>query len=236
MTALAAAVGFWALAWPVSAGVITPEAVISLVNESRMGNGLDVLVPNADLSRAAKEKADDMFRNDYFAHTSPQGLTPWHWIEEAGYGYHYAGENLAMNFTDAEKQHRAWLESASHRKNILNPNFSEIGIGVKKGTINGRETIVVVQMFAAPFGTAASLPAVEKIKGEEKTVIEIASEKAVPEVAVRETSPAVSSSPAPRYPAVMAAGIVLGVLLLAVTINIAIIFQSLRRFPAFSTI
>ena len=49
------------------------------------------------LQEAAEKKAQDMIENNYFAHTSPQGKTPWHWVEESGYDYRYAGENLAIN-------------------------------------------------------------------------------------------------------------------------------------------
>ncbi len=94
-------------------------------------------------------KAEDMLTNNYFSHTSPAGITPWKWIEDADYDYNYAGENLAMDFTSAEKMNDAWLTSPTHRANILNEKYKDIGVAVKEGVINGRATIVVVQMFGS---------------------------------------------------------------------------------------
>ena len=136
---------FWAL--PVSASQITAENVIGLVNQEREMAGLAPLVENGNLSRAAQKKAQDMLSKDYFAHTSPEGLTPWHWIGKAGYDYKFAGENLAINFKSAEKQNEALMGSATHRKNILGEQFNEIGVAVVSGTVNGKETIITVQQF-----------------------------------------------------------------------------------------
>jgi uncharacterized protein YkwD len=130
-----------------SASVISRENVVDLVNYSRAKEGLSVLVENSKLNEAALEKARDMIQNNYFAHTSPKNVTPWFWFEKNKYDYKYAGENLAINFQNAEEEHEAWMESADHRKNILNPKFQEIGVAVEKGIIDGRMSTVAVQMF-----------------------------------------------------------------------------------------
>ncbi|KKU54531.1 MAG: hypothetical protein UY41_C0044G0008 [Candidatus Moranbacteria bacterium GW2011_GWE1_49_15] len=132
---------------PVSASQITAENVIDLINSEREKAGLVLLAQNEDLAKAAQEKAQDMLSKDYFAHTSPEGLTPWHWIGKAGYDYKFAGENLAINFKSAEKQNEALMGSATHRKNILGEQFNEIGVAVVSGTVNGKETIITVQQF-----------------------------------------------------------------------------------------
>ena len=93
-----------------------------------------------------------MIDNNYFAHVSPQKKSPWYWIEKNEYDYTYAGENLAINFTNSEDQQKAWMDSPLHKKNILNPNYDEIGVAVKRGVVEGKETTVVVQMFGAQSG------------------------------------------------------------------------------------
>ena len=131
------------------ASVITPTEVISLVNQARTQDGLDVLEINKKLSEAAQGKADDMVKYGYFDHTSPQGVTPWDWFKKYNYDYTYAGENLAMGFWSAEGQENAWMNSASHRKNILNPNYQEVGVAVAQGMIDGKVTTIAIQEFGA---------------------------------------------------------------------------------------
>jgi hypothetical protein len=91
-----------------------------------------------------------MVDNDYFAHTSPQDVDPWHWLEEVEYQYKYAGENLAMDFSSAAAVHKAWMKSESHKDNILSSKYTEIGVAVLEGTIENRQTKVAVQFFGAP--------------------------------------------------------------------------------------
>lgn len=129
------------------ASEITAKNVIQLINKERFSQGLDVLTENTVLDSAAQNKIGDMIKNDYFAHTSPGGVSPWHWIEKSGYDYKYAGENLAINFSSAEDQQRAWMTSSTHKKNILNPNYREIGVAVAEGRIDGETSIITVQLF-----------------------------------------------------------------------------------------
>jgi len=134
----------------VQASSITNEKILELVNTSRFDHGLEALKKNKILELTAEDKANDMLDNSYFAHTSPQGKTPWYWIEKNRYSYSHAGENLAIHFSNAETEHRAWMESSSHRKNILQPLYTETGIAVKQGLWKGIETTVVVQIFGSP--------------------------------------------------------------------------------------
>jgi len=147
---------FWLSADGASASSITAGKVIELTNRDRKSKGIQELFENEKLSQAAAKKAEDMILNNYFSHTSPQGVTPWHWIEKEGYDYNYAGENLAMDFVTAEKMNEAWMASPTHRANILNEKYKEIGVAVKEGVINGHETIVVVQMFGSGDKNASS--------------------------------------------------------------------------------
>jgi len=147
---------------------ITAENVINLVNQEREFRKLEILKENRQLFEAAREKSEDMINNNYFAHTSPGGLTPWHWIEKSGYDYIYAGENLAINFSSAENQHKAWMESLEHRKNIINPNYKEIGVAVKQGNINGKAAIITVQVFGAKETNAIVLSQTAEIENSDK--------------------------------------------------------------------
>ena len=107
-------IGFFALAdYSAFASGITSENVIELVNKSRIKEGLKALVENGKLSAAARDKANDMAKKDYFAHTSPSGATPWYWLKKNEYDYKYAGENLAINFESAEQQKEEWMKRKS---------------------------------------------------------------------------------------------------------------------------
>jgi uncharacterized protein YkwD len=124
--------------------------IIMQANQERVKDGLKELSKNELLSEAAKLKAQDMIANNYFSHTSPSGIDPWHWLEETEYHYKYAGENLAMNFSTAVGAHKAWMKSQSHRENILSDRYTEIGVAVLDGILNGKQTYVAVQFFGMP--------------------------------------------------------------------------------------
>ncbi len=111
------------------------------------------------LAQAAQSKANDMLAKQYFAHNTPSGETPWTFIKAAGYSYVTAGENLAIDFTEAESIQSAWMNSPGHRANIMNKSFQEIGIGIAKGMYNGHQTTIVVQMFGTPIAQKVELPA-----------------------------------------------------------------------------
>lgn len=123
--------------------------IVQLTNAQRSKLGLAPLTFNRQLSAAAAAKAEDMLANDYWAHNSPAGKTPWNFITTAGYNYIFAGENLARDFSDASGVVGAWMQSPSHRANLLDGNFRDIGVAVVRGELNGREGTLVVQMFGA---------------------------------------------------------------------------------------
>lgn len=124
--------------------------LVDLANQDRASEGAGALVMNEKLAMAAQLKANDMAEKSYFAHTSPEGITPWHWFGEAQYSYIYAGENLAVNFSRSEDVQRAWMNSPTHRANILNNRYREIGIATAQGMYKGKSTTFVVQMFGTP--------------------------------------------------------------------------------------
>jgi len=140
---------FFVCVTPVLASEITADNIIKYVNQSREQQGLAALTANAKLQAVAQDKLIDMIKNRYFSHTSPSGINPWHWFTKNGYDYQYAGENLAINFLTAEDEHKAWMNSPTHRKNILNSDYREIGVAVGAGEINGETSIIAVQEFGS---------------------------------------------------------------------------------------
>ena len=137
---------------------ISPAEVIRLTNAQRAASGLGALTENSTLDGAALAKGNDMLAKGYWAHFAPDGTSPWSFFLKFGYKYKYAGENLARDFQDASSAVAAWMNSPSHKENILNPNYREIGIGVVEGNLAGADTTVIVQFFGAPLSGEAAIP------------------------------------------------------------------------------
>jgi uncharacterized protein YkwD len=129
---------------------VVSSVLVDLANKDRTENRLDGLTISPVLTKAAQMKADDMAQKGYFAHTAPDGTDPWHWFNEAGYKFSYAGENLAIDFSDSSTVNDAWMNSPTHRANILDQHYTEIGIATAQGMYQGRMTTFVVQSFGAP--------------------------------------------------------------------------------------
>ena len=132
---------------------VISAVLVDLTNGDRASNSIGGLTVNPVLTAAAQAKADDMAAKGYFAHVSPEGKNSWVWFQEAGYKFSYAGENLAVDFSDSADVERAWMNSPTHRANVLNEHFTEIGIAVARGTYQGRSTTFVAQMFGTPAAT-----------------------------------------------------------------------------------
>jgi len=133
---------------------ITIQKVYDDTNKERQLVGLPALHFNPALSQSATAKAQDMFANNYWAHNSPQGKTPWDFFKSAGYQYSIAGENLAKDFYDTDSMMKAWMNSPTHRVNIISSQYQEIGIGVVNGILDGVKTTLVVQHFGTPLNVA----------------------------------------------------------------------------------
>lgn len=134
--------------------------IITEINKIRAANGLPLLIENPKLNVAALLKAQDMIENDYFSHYSPTGKAPWDWFSAAKYNYKYAGENLALNFWNDQEAVQAWLDSPTHKENILNPNYKETGLAILSGTTSTTKEnrTVVVQMFGSEKNAATIQP------------------------------------------------------------------------------
>lgn len=130
--------------------------VISLVNEYREKKNLESLNPNEKLTQAAIARAQDMLKKDYWSHSGPSGESAWQFIEEEGYRYSMAGENLAKGYSNASKMNEDLINSVTHKENIVDPKFEDIGVAVIEGELQGKKVTLVVQLFANEEETVAN--------------------------------------------------------------------------------
>lgn len=138
---------------------VDQKTLIQLTNSERQKMGLSAVSENEALDKAAALKAQNMFQENYWAHFAPSGKTPWDFILSTGYRFTFAGENLAKNFYSSDEVVKAWMASPTHRDNLLNPKYKDIGIAVVEGVLNGQKTTLVVQEFGTTQNVAAK-PAV----------------------------------------------------------------------------
>ena len=155
-TVIKALVLLVAIALPASAW-LAPDAltgqaktIFKLTNDQRSKAGVATLTVDKQLEQAAYTKAQDMIVNQYFAHVSPQGISLANFLKKVGYRYLVAGENLAMGFPDAPSTMKAWEKSPTHFANIIDPDYSQIGVALFSGLYQGESTIMAVQMFGFP--------------------------------------------------------------------------------------
>ncbi len=191
---------------PQLSGVIISNVLVDETNQNRIDNNLPGLTVSPLLRTAAQSKADDMASKGYFAHTSPDGITPWYWFESVGYDFSYAGENLAVDFSDSQDVTTAWMNSPEHRANILNGNFTQIGIATADGEYEGHPAIYVVELFGTP---ALALPLAENTP--DASVVSASAvpvSKNVPASAPKKSAPFVASASLPKATPVKIAPVV----------------------------
>lgn len=123
---------------------ITTQDLLSAHNAERAKAGLAPLSLNTTLSESAKNKAEAMFAVDCWSHYCPSGKAPWDFFLEADYNYEFAGENLAEGFQNPDSVMQAWLNSPTHRENILSANFSEVGFAFVSGDYQGKNSNLLV--------------------------------------------------------------------------------------------
>ena len=111
--------------------------MVRLVNGERSKRGLSPLKIDLELCEVAKFKSQDMIDNNYFSHYSPTYGSPFEMMKNFGIKYIYGGENIAGNST-VKAAHESLMDSEGHKKNILNPDFTHIGVGVKEGSKYGK--------------------------------------------------------------------------------------------------
>lgn len=187
------------------------SALVQLTNRAREEQGLSTLAVSSLLVRSSGLRAHDMAEKSYFSHVSPEGRRLSYFLKTAGYAYREAGENLAMGFSDAQSAMQGWLKSPTHYANVVDPAFSEIGIGVEGGMMNGKPTVFVAQHFGAPYtgeGEASTEPAPVPAEGQKpanQTPPAVAGIKAPQPVAQKivpaaPTAPTVPPVPLPMTP------------------------------------
>lgn len=123
------------------------EAVLQLVNKERQKAGLSPLKLSSKLTDIANTKAKDMAVKGYFSHESPTYGSPFDMLKHFGVSFSYAGENIAAGQKTAEEVMNSWMNSSGHKANILNKNYTEIGVGFYRGGEYGTEW---VQLFIKP--------------------------------------------------------------------------------------
>lgn len=145
------------------------EGLLSSTNAVRTAQGLGALTNDSQLNSSAQAKAQDMLNKDYWAHVAPDGTEPWYFFSQAGYNYSRASENLAYGFMSSQAVIDGWMNSASHRDNMLG-TYNDVGFGIvniPNYQSNGEQTLVVAHYGvrsspapapAAPVATPPSAP------------------------------------------------------------------------------
>ncbi len=201
---------------------ISPSEVIRLTNEQRVTNGLNPLNESSVLDAAALAKGNDMLAKGYWAHFAPDGTSPWSFFIRFGYKYQYAGENLARDFPDASSAVTAWMNSPSHRENMLSPNYKDIGVGVVEGSLLGVDTTLIVQFFGAPLAETSQIPVAKaQAVSQEPQVSPTPSPTPMVVSQVGATSPPAEVSPFTSTKNVSLG--VVGLLLLALSIDLIVV-------------
>jgi len=119
----------------VFASSITNKQIVELINKRRLENNSPPISSSFLLSEAAYKRAQDMVTRNYWSHQTPEGLPFSSFVDSKKYPWVYLGENLAANFTTSERIVEAWLESPAHRRNVLNPEWQDIGVGVSQNVV-----------------------------------------------------------------------------------------------------
>lgn len=161
---------------------INVNDLLALTNSERAAAGLAPLTLDSRLNQSAILKAGNMFSENYWAHVSPSGIQPWYWFTQASYPYTYAGENLAKDFDTSAGTVQGWMNSAGHKANILNVNYTQVGFAVQNGTLVGGQTTLVVAHYGATTTAAAPAP------------VTTPKPTATPRLAVRTATPAPARS------------------------------------------
>ncbi|MFW5888614.1 MAG: CAP domain-containing protein [Patescibacteria group bacterium] len=147
---------------------ITSDNIIKITNQERQKRGMPALNSNNTLEKAARKKAEAILEKQRFEHEI-EGKKFSYWIKDAEYNYKYAGENLAIDFTEAENTVNSWMASDPHRRNILNKKYREIGVFVLKGEFHDQETTVVAQIFGTQKEPLPDKPIQDSDKKNEQT-------------------------------------------------------------------
>lgn len=117
----------------VSARDAWEQEVLDLVNVERSQAGLSPLQMDVDLAAVARDKSKDMRDYGYFSHTSPTYGSPFDMMTQYGIQYRAAGENIAAGQKSPTEVMQAWMDSPGHRENIMNADYTHLGVGLVEG-------------------------------------------------------------------------------------------------------
>jgi uncharacterized protein YkwD len=151
---------------PVAEPTTLPEArqgILARINSLRQAHGLRILAPDASLDGVAQKYSERMANEGFFAHVAPDGSDLRSRLAGAGPGYRSAGENLGMA-SGPLSAHFGIEHSPGHRKNLLAPQFTHVGIGVAFQTVDGRPQAIVTEVFSAAGISATADPLAEAYK------------------------------------------------------------------------
>ena len=138
---------------------ITTDSVMRAMNAERAAHGLAPLAIDERLAAAASDRMRHMEEEGFWAHRSPDGVTPFTWLRVRAYDFERAGENLASGFETARLLVASWMESPGHRANILSPDFADCGIAIIDGSPTGpavgKSVVVLFGKKRATFASTA---------------------------------------------------------------------------------
>lgn len=167
---------------------INRSDLLAGTNAARAQNGLAPLTLNSQLNTSAQNKGQHMIANNYWAHVAPDGTQPWYFFDQAGYSYTRAGENLAYGFDSSSATISAWMNSPSHRDNILG-DYKDIGFGIANGeSYQGNQNTVVV----AHYGKQVAAPAPAPVQSQAAPTA-----PATPPASTPQASPTPEAAPTP---------------------------------------
>ncbi|CAN5647835.1 hypothetical protein BH23PAT2_BH23PAT2_00320 [soil metagenome] len=154
---------------------ISSQKLLESTNASRLERGAEPLELNNQLRFAAQAKAEHMAKNNYWSHATPDGQQPWVFIDETQYSYVKAGENLAYGFLTSEQTINGWMNSQSHRENMLDKSFLHVGFGFANATgYQGSDTeTIVVAMYAQPYYSSESSVALNESSNTDPADMEV---------------------------------------------------------------
>ncbi len=141
------------------------KAIVALTNDMRTANNIPALTVAAKLNASAESKVEDMSAYQYFSHVGPYERDLHYFLDKVGYPYTVAGENLGLGFSDARSLVKAWENSPKHYANLVDPDFTEIGVGLQAGVYRGEPTVYAAQHFGARAVSALDVIPTERVLG-----------------------------------------------------------------------
>ena len=183
---------------------MTQGGLLGETNAQRAAYGVAGLSLNGTLSQAAQNKANDMVTRNYWSHNTPDGNPPWVFIDAVGYAYKKAGENLAYGFGTSSEAVTGWMNSPSHKANLLDGSYKQVGFGIANSSNyqNQGEMTIVVAMYADPYVAPPAEPTPNPTPASQpvlpvQTVQNTTTEPAPTEAPVASATPLPDASPAP---------------------------------------